>query len=341
MKLAIVHETPGADLSLRRALALDPRLELAWTAAAGQASLQVASLGPVDLLLMQLEMPEARAPIDVLGGVELTRRLMQQGSAPAILLVTDDVERNMPRVFQAMGHGAVDVVAMPGAQDAYGAGALLQKIQSIAWVIGLQAGSARQPQLRRAKRIDSEPRLVAIGASAGGPAALLTLLRALPRDYAAAVLVVQHVDEQFAGNMAAWLGSESDMAVRLARAGDRPIEGQVLLAGSSQHLRLQDDGSLGYAPEPADAMYSPSIDVFFDSIVDHWPGLAAGVLLTGMGRDGARGLLHMRERGFRTIAQDQASSTVYGMPKAAAEIGAAAEILPLERIAPRLAELFE
>lgn len=117
--------------------------------------------------------------------------------------------------------------------------------------------------------------------------------------------------------------------------------GQILLAGTNNHIRLLRNGSLVYTAEPRSFVYRPSIDVFFESVANYWRGDAVGVLLTGMGRDGAQGLKQMRERGFLTIAQDQASCAVYGMPKAAAAIDAAVQILSLEKIAPRLAEVFD
>lgn len=152
---------------------------------------------------------------------------------------------------------------------------------------------------------------------------------------------MQHVDEVFAAGMAEWLASESKLPVRLARDGEPPIPGQILLAGTNNHIRLLRNGSLVYTAEPRSFVYRPSIDVFFESVANYWRGDAVGVLLTGMGRDGAQGLKQMRERGFLTIAQDQASCAVYGMPKAAAAIDAAVQILSLEKIAPRLAEVFD
>lgn len=114
----------------------------------------------------------------------------------------------------------------------------------------------------------------------------------------------------------------------------------VLLAGTNHHIRLLKNGTLAYTAEPVNEIYRPSIDVFFESVASYWTGDAVGVLLTGMGRDGAQGLKLMRQQGYLTIAQDQQSSAVYGMPKAAAAIDAAVEIRPLERIAPRLQEIF-
>ena len=183
-------------------------------------------------------------------------------------------------------------------------------------------------------------RLVAIGASVGGPAALCKLLGGLPKEFPAAVAIIQHVDEHFSQGMADWLGRDSALAVRIAREGDRLEPGTVLLASSSDHLVVKVLTRVGYTSEPREKIYRPSIDVFFDSVRANWPGEVVGVLLTGMGDDGARGLKSLREHGHHTIAQDEASCAIYGMPKAAVALGAAVQILPLERIAHRLCEIF-
>jgi chemotaxis response regulator CheB len=182
--------------------------------------------------------------------------------------------------------------------------------------------------------------LVAIGASAGGPAALASLLAALPPDFPAAVLVVQHLDVRFAAAVAQWLGQYSALPVQTIKEGDRPLPGTVQLAATGDHLVLKRADRLGYRVEPCDCVYRPSVDVFFRSASEKWPHRAVGILLTGMGADGALGLKALRAKGHHTIAQDEASSAVYGMPKAAAAAGAAIEILPLERIAARLADAF-
>ena len=179
-------------------------------------------------------------------------------------------------------------------------------------------------------------RMVALGASAGGPAALATVLRGLPADFPAAVVIVQHIDPEMAIGMAAWLGGQSPLPVRVAQEGDRPETGTVLLAATPDHLVLKAPHRLGYTRDPVDCSYRPSVDAFFDSIHRHWKGEAIAVLLSGMGGDGAKGLKALRDQGRYTIAQDQQTSAVYGMPKAAAKIDAAVDILPLERIAAAL-----
>jgi two-component system response regulator WspF len=193
------------------------------------------------------------------------------------------------------------------------------------------------PASRRASG-SSVQRLVAIGASAGGPAAVAAVLGGLPGNFPAAVVLVQHVDEKFVPGLANWLGQHTQLPVRPAREGDSPELGTVLIAATSDHLVFKSATELGYTSEPRNYPYRPSVDVFFESAAMRWRGELFGVLLTGMGRDGARGLKTLRDGRHLTIAQDQATSAVYGMPKAAAAIGAAAHILPLNAIAKRLIE---
>jgi two-component system response regulator WspF len=332
VKIGIVNDMPLAVEALQRTLARDPALRVVWVATDGaQAVERCAALRP-DVVLMNLLMP-------VMDGVEATRRIMAQTPC-AIIIVTTDVNGQTSQVFDAMGYGALDAIDTPvlASGDPRAAAApLLRKIRNAGWLIGAYDHplAAKMPTAS-ACPTDVPRRLVAIGASAGGPPSLAQLLQGLPPDFSAGVVLVQHVDASFAAGMAAWLNDQVCMPVRLAVNGDIPHPGTILLAGTDDHLILHRDGSLGYTREPAEGLYRPSIDVFFNSIAQRWQGEAVGVLLTGMGRDGAQGLKAMRECGLLTIAQDRASSAVYGMPKAAAEIGAASEILPLNRIADRL-----
>ncbi|MDB6144790.1 MAG: chemotaxis response regulator protein-glutamate methylesterase [Pseudomonas sp.] len=334
MKIAIVNDMPMAVEALRRAIAFEPAHQVVWVASNGaEAVARCAEFVP-DLILMDLIMP-------VMDGVEATRRIMA-ATPCAIVIVTVDREQNVHRVFEAMGYGALDVVDTPalGAGDPKEAAApLLRKILNIGWLIGQRdtnVGRVDTPQRHNLPRQG----LVAIGSSAGGPAALESLLKGLPVNFPAAIVLVQHVDQVFAAGMAEWLSSASGLPVRLARDGEPPLAGTVLLAGTNHHIRLMKNGTLAYTAEPVNEIYRPSIDVFFESVARYWSGEAVGVLLTGMGRDGAQGLKLMRQQGFLTIAQDQNSSAVYGMPKAAAAIDAAVEIRPLDKIAPRLLEAF-
>jgi len=224
---------------------------------------------------------------------------------------------------------------------------------------GARGTTSRDPHAGPYDATTKPPMLVAIGASAGGPGALATVLSVLPADYRGAIVVLQHVDVQFASSMASWLAGKITLPARVAKEGDPLVPGTVVLAtGHDVHLTVTRAGVLRYvrantagastallktppsvpAAVPAYA-YAPSIDVFFESVATYWHGPAIGVLLTGMGRDGAQGLRAMRDAGAVTIAQDRASSVVYGMPKAAIELAAAGEVLPITRIGPRLLDI--
>ena len=165
------------------------------------------------------------------------------------------------------------------------------------------------------------------------------MLAHLPADFPAPIVIVQHVDAQFATGLANWLGGQTALRVRLARDGDRPEAGTALLAGQDDHLIFASPARLAYTRQPLDCAYRPSIDLFFKSADRFWPGDVIGVVLTGMGRDGAEGLRALHRNGHHTIAQDRPSSAVYGMPGAAAELHAASEILALDKIGPRLTNI--
>jgi chemotaxis response regulator CheB len=317
--------------ALRRAVALKPEHQIIWVARHGGEAVQLCAKTTPDLVLMDLIMPE-------MDGVEATRRIM--ASTPcAILIVTASVGANSRRAFEAMGYGALDAVDTPalGSADPERAAPLLMKIETVGRMLNHERGVRHFERHRHARRrLTAADRLVAIGASAGGPAAVATVLRGLPQDFPAALVVIQHVDAQFVAGMATWLGQQTALTVRVAVEGDPLAPGTVLLAGTNNHLVLKGPDRVGYDVEPGEYTYRPSVDVFFQSVSHHWPGEAVGVLLTGMGRDGAVGLRALRNQGHHTIAQDEASSAVYGMPKAAAKLQAAVDILPVDRIGARL-----
>ena len=335
MRIGIVNDLPGMNELLRRIVDLTPAHHVVWVAGSGAEAVELCVTETPDLILMDLAMPG-------MNGAEATRRIM--ASTPcAILLVTASVRDNAGLVLDGLSHGAIDAVDIPtmGGGDLRNvAGPFLGKIDIMSRLIGDKPGTgnaaARPGRGALARRPD---RLIAIGASAGGPAVLSTILRGLPKAFPAAIVVVQHVGEQFASGMADWLGQDSALPVRVAQEGDQPRIGCVLLASTSDHLTMKTADRLGYTAEPSDYAYRPSVDVFFNSVRRLWLGDVVGVLLTGMGRDGALGLKALREGGHYTIAQDEATSAVYGMPKAAASLNAAVDILAAERIAPKLIEV--
>jgi two-component system, chemotaxis family, response regulator WspF len=337
LKIAVVNDSILAAESLRRVIISVPEYQLVWVAYDGREALQKCHDLCPDIILMDLIMP-------VMDGVEATRAICSQYQC-AILVVTASVGGHTGKVFEAMGAGALDAVNTPvlgPGGNGEGSDMLIAKINTIATLLRGKplrrdinsAENARQPAA-------SGPPLIALGASTGGPSALREVLQALPPDPGVAIAIVQHVDEQFAASFTDWLDEQVPLKVRAARPGEPLAVNTALVCTRSDHLVLGPDGLLAYDPEPRSLVYRPSVDVFFHSLAKYHKNQLIGVLLTGMGKDGAAGLRALRERNWCTIAQDQASCAVYGMPKAAKELDAAGEILSLVNIGPRLAEWAE
>ena len=323
--------------SLRRVVDSVSDYRLVWIAYNGVEALQKCGELCPDIILMDMVMPE-------MDGIAATRAICAQYQC-AILVVTASVDGHAGMVFEAMGAGALDAVNTPVlGVDGEGVGAplLLAKIRTIATL--LRGKPLRRdispPESAQLPASDTTP-LIAMGASTGGPSALREILQALPPEPGVAIAIVQHVDEQFAASFTQWLNEQVAIPVRAAQPGEPPALNTVLVCTREDHLVLRPDGRFDYTPEPRALVYRPSVDVFFHSLAENYKNQLVGVLLTGMGKDGASGLRALRERNWCTLAQDEASCAVYGMPKAAKELNAAGEILSLVNIGPRLAQWAE
>jgi chemotaxis response regulator CheB len=338
MRVAIVNDSALATEALRRVVAADPRCAVAWTARDGAEAVRRCAEDRPDVVLMDLLMP-------VLNGAEATRQIMQRCPCP-VLVVTSTVAGNFDLVCQALSHGAYDAVCTPvlgGVAPGRAGAELLAKLERVGRVnrhLGAGATAAAAPAEPPAPAVVERAPvpLVALGASTGGPAALEAILARWPATFPAAVVIAQHIAPDFAGSLADWLGRRSRLTVRLAATGDRPRAGEVLIANGAEHLVLTADRTWAYAAEPRECPYQPSVDALFHSLAAHWPWPAMAVLLTGIGRDGAEGLLALRQKGWHTVAQDEATSVVYGMPQAAHRLGAARSVLPLDLIGGHVAE---
>jgi two-component system, chemotaxis family, response regulator WspF len=324
LRIAIVNDRPIAIEALRRVIVSVPHYTIAWIAESGTEAVTQAAIDRPDIILMDLLMPG-------LNGVEATRQIMAQ-SPCAILLVTGTVSSLGGLVFEAMGYGALDAVNTPilGRQgQAENGSELLRKIDTIARLIGKSSRSVFTPIPHRSV----PPPLIIIGASTGGPQVLRSILKQFPAQFPAAIVIIQHIDAQFAPGFVDWLNQQIPLPAQIARTGDSLKPQTVTIAATNDHLILRSDLTLAYTAHPADLAYRPSVDVFFQSVAQHFPQPGIAILLTGMGRDGAEGLQNLRAQRWHTIAQTQASCVVYGMPKAAIEMGAAVEILDIDAIA--------
>lgn len=345
VRVGIAHPSSSSIEVLRRAIEALPAHVVTFTTRDADDAVRRANGDAVGVLLVGMEL--AGAPV-----AAMVKRVVTS-TRTAVLLVRASRTEHIEEVYDAMEAGAVDVIDMPSL-DASGAiqglSPLVRKLSLAARLGGLRGSnpdvptpatnpgqSVVLPTTRKGipaapVQRGHAPALVAIGASTGGPEAISRVLGSLPRPFPAAIVLVQHVDESFAPTIASWFAQSSGFPVSIARDGDRLAVGEALLAGSSDHIRVDSDARLWYVAEPKDYPYRPSVDVFFESVAQHHRGTAVGVLLTGMGRDGAKGMMAMRRAGHRTIAQDERSSIIYGMPRAAIETGAAVEVLDVDRI---------
>jgi two-component system response regulator WspF len=344
MRIAIANDLRMAQEILKSAVARIPGASVAWLASDGaEACARCASDRP-DLILMDMVMP-------VMDGAKATARIMRDSPCP-ILVVTSTIEGNLDLVYDALSAGAIDAVQTPSAAALSSPGGLDALLRRIALVRSLHApghahaaapaGIAQaQPAVpyvpctpagtAAAPQVGGIRNLLAIGASTGGPQALAAVLGAIPRGTLPPTVIVQHIDRDFAPGLAQWLAGVTGHDVQAGLPGDEVRAGRALVAASGDHVVLAGT-RLQSRAEPRDCLFRPSVDVLFCSLACDTSHAGTAVLLTGMGRDGAAGLLQLRKAGWRTIAQDEASSAVWGMPGAAITLGAAERVLPAERI---------
>jgi two-component system response regulator WspF len=332
MRIAIVNDLSLAREILRRLVLSVPGYTIAWSAEDGDEAVKKAVADVPDVILMDLVMPRVN-------GVDATRAIMKQKPCP-ILVVTSTIKGHYELAIAAINAGALDAVETP----LLAAGGMIQNgqplLNRLAKLVDANrgvTGSNFLTPIRAVGPTGDLPPLVVIGSSTGGPDALATVLSAFPPDFPAAILVAQHIAAEFAPTLATWLTERCRLTVRTARQGDLPTAGTVIVAETNDHLEIAPDHKVRYTDSPRQYPYRPSIDVLFGSAAAIWPRLGIGVLLTGMGSDGAEGLLRLRSMGWHTIAQDEATCVVYGMPKAAVKKQAAMEILPLPQIGPTIA----
>jgi two-component system, chemotaxis family, response regulator WspF len=325
MRIAIVDDRPLAVEAIRRIVTSVVEYRVAWVANSGEEAIVKAQADKPDLILLDMVMPG-------INGAETTRRLKKLSPCP-ILIVTASVSGNYSLVYEALNAGAVDAVPVPTlglSGDLRGGDVLLTKIAQIQRKIKPGSSTTLRPILVAPPAI---PPIIAIGASTDGPNTVGELLANLPRDLKAGILITIHIAAEFATSLAQQLSQRSPVPVRVAAESDRLSGGLALLAGKNDHLIFKADGTVGYTKHPAETPYRPNVDALFESLAANVPKPGIAVLLTGMGRDGAEGLLKLRKLGWTTFAQDEASSVVEGgMHAAAVKLGAASFVLPPAQI---------
>lgn len=340
IRVLVVEDSPTARHFLLNVLRADPTFEVVAVASDGREAIAQCQRHAPQVVTMDMALP-------VMSGLKATEFIMAHCPVP-ILVVSGSLDRGeVFKSYDALAAGAVEVIEKPDGMAPAGDWerrflALLRLVSRVRVITHPRAkleGMHHEGKPRREAAFNPGERfdLIAMGASTGGPGALSQVLKELPATIALPILVVIHISESFASQFADWLALQVGRPVKLAQQGERlhELRGVIRLAPYGKHLNVVGQ-ELRLVDSPPRFSCKPSVDELFESVAENAQLRSIGVLLTGMGRDGAAGLLKMRRAGSMTIAQDEASSVVYGMPKEAAEIGAAQSILPLHEIAPAL-----
>ncbi|MBI4665174.1 MAG: chemotaxis-specific protein-glutamate methyltransferase CheB [Nitrospinae bacterium] len=332
IKVLLVDDSMVALTLLRRMLSTSPDIEVIGMAQSGEEALRmIPALDPA-VVLTDLHMPG-------MGGLEFTRQVIEKYPRP-ILVVSVSVEKNSHNAFELLQAGAIDVFTKPRAslesEYMHMSGELVSKVKILAGVhVIRKMGIAGKGYGAPGDNINSKGviRAVAIGASTGGPQALYSILSQLPHGFPMPVICVQHITEGFMEGLVEWLQSNSQIKISVAGNGDYPFPGHAYFAQEGAHLLIDKAGLFRYAQTPPYLGHRPSINLAFKSVAERYASAAMGILLTGMGDDGAEGMKAIESAGGMTIAQDEATSVVHSMPRSAIDRGAARYVLPLDQIA--------
>jgi two-component system, chemotaxis family, protein-glutamate methylesterase/glutaminase len=342
IKVLVADDSQVTRMLLVQLLNSDPRIQVIGAVNDGQAALDFLAAGVdrPDVVVMDIHMPR-------LDGFEATRRIMETQPLPIIICTATASPQDLAVAFRSMEAGAVACVEKPVALGPDFEPRLHNLLQTVRLMSEVKVvrrwNRSRSAPVVPAANTPSHPRiatagirLIGIGASTGGPPVLQTILSGLPKDFPVPLLIVQHIARGFLPGMVDWLSQTTGLRVQIAAHGAIPLPGHAYVAPDDFHLGADARGHLVLAREDAEGGLRPAVSYLFRSLADSYGANAVGVLLTGMGKDGAAELQRMKARGAYTIAQDRDSSIVHGMPGAAIELGAATQVLPADKIAGAL-----
>lgn len=348
IRVLVVDDSAIARRIICAMLSSDAQILVVGEARDGREAVELAEKLRPDIITMDARMPR-------LDGLHATEEIMAYNPTP-ILVLTASLGRHEGNFsFQMLNAGALEVLEKPKdlttTRSSQGQQLLLERIKVLSRVKVVTHLRGRRRTRPTPEPIVAPPpvpalpertatRLVIIGASTGGPRVLYNLFRSLPAHFPAAIVVVQHIAEGFVNTMVEWMAASSPLRITLASDGAPLQAGHVLVAPDTHHLRIGDTWRVRLDAEPRALSY-PSIDIALESAAKRYAKRTIGVVLTGMGRDGASGLLALRQAGGHTLVQDQASSAIWGMPRAASELGAALETIPADELAAHLLALVD
>lgn len=348
LRVLVVDDSLTVRKHLCELLSADPAIEVVGEADNGKTAIELCAALRPDVVTLDMMLP-------VMSGLAATEYIMAHCPTPILIVSASTNRGELFKTYEALAAGAVDVLEKPlgDASDEQWQQQFLFSVRIVARVKVIThprgrlgalgrpwAAAPASPDVSRSPAPQRACRVAAIGASTGGPAAILDVLRALPPGYPLPLLIVIHIGEPFGAAFSDWLDGQTGHRVSYAK--DREplagVAGRVVMAPPGVHLVTEGE-RLRLSDAPERHSCRPSVDSLFESLAVSHGASAAACLLTGMGRDGATGLLQLRRAGALTIAQDEATSVVYGMPREAVVLGAAERVLPLDAIGPALAAL--
>ena len=347
IRVLVVEDSLTVRKRLVEVIASDPDLEVLAEAENGQRAIELCQALRPDVITLDMHLP-------ILDGVSATEHIMGHFPTPILIVSSSTNRGDLFKTYDALAAGAVDVLEKPLADEVDGAWErkflaaikLVSRIRVITHIrarlgsVGRAAPARSDIPLPPGRGAAQDCSVIALGASTGGPGALVDVLRGIPVGLPATILIVLHIDEPFSSAFAEWLANQTSHAVNYARGGEPLADGRgrVFMAPPGRHLAVS-TGKLWLSSAPERHSCRPSVDVLFETLAKECARDVVACLLTGMGRDGADGLLALRRAGAHTIAQDEATSVIYGMPREAALLGAAERILPLADIGAAVARV--
>lgn len=342
IKVLVVEDSLVTRELLLHILNSDPKLKVIGVACDGEEAIAFAQSQKPDIITMDVNLPKVN-------GFDATRAIMETAPTPIIIVSNSVALDEVSNTFEALSAGALMALPKPASIDhpdfeatsgeLISAIKLMSEIKVVRRLPKYRKAQAASSQVNSLPDVSGAMRVVVIGASTGGPIALQKILEALPGDFPAPILVVQHMANGFIEGMAQWLDQACALTIKVATDQERTLPGCVYLAPDGSHLKIHRDGRIFLDSKAEKISHCPSVSSLFLSAAEVYGADAVGVLLTGMGDDGAAGLKQLRDRGAVTIAQDEATSIVFGMPKEAIKLGAAQYTLSPEKIATVLQEL--
>jgi len=318
---------------IKAIIGLDPELDVVGEASNGREAVEkVRSLHP-DIVTMDIEMP-------VMDGLQAIEQIMAENAVPILVVTT---RGDAKTAYSAISKGALDLVVKPDvnieeAQEFVAKLKLMSKVRVIRHLSGSfsrQRPAVIEPPVYQG---DIGDRIVAIASSTGGPEALSVILSRLPERFPLPIVIAQHISEGFVSGMVGWLKTLSRIEIKVAENGERLRQGVAYVCPSENHMRVDSSRLITFVERHAKDIYRPSCDVLLSSVAESFGKKAVGVILTGMGSDGVAGMKKIKEAGGRTIAQDEKTSVIFGMPKIAIESGCIDRVLPLEAISGEIAK---